>query len=452
MSIEYDIGIVGAGPAGCIAAIELQKLGYKVLLVEKSVFPRFHIGFSCSPGLFHWLDVLNLRDQIAPAILGNDSKTALLWEESQVITKENHGVSVDRGMFDQLLSQYASRLGVKIIQPVNKLQLQENKDHTWTLFLQQDHQDLQFKVRFFVEATGRKSIIKTTKVAYLPPLNATYTFLPASFKHSIIEAGENGWFWGTPYKEKCLLAYFGNPSHIKSFNTVAEYLNDGLKQLKTVNLEIPQALQVFSCNASSYYDQNPVSLDHIKIGDSAYTTDPISSQGVVKAIKTAVHASKVVHTILNRSEDAETAIDYYENLIHTDVVKNTQWINTFYSKQQHFDSSFWRQYKLPSPTPLIQEQNIQLQANDLLIINPAIIFKNTSVLGSDFIEQRQGIQLNAHENPFVFIDQILIVDLLKEVHQKSVKDIINFLYRKYTQVNPKDLFQYLISNRLLVKF
>lgn len=451
MTLEYDIGIVGAGPAGCITAIELQKLGYSVLLVEKSVFPRFHIGFSCSPGLLHWLDVLNLRDQITPAIMYKHNTTALLWRGSEAVTKEDHGISLDRGMFDQLLSRFADRLGVKVVQPADKVQLEENNDKTWTLSLRQYQQDMKFKLRFFVEASGRKSIIKTAKIGYLPPLSATYTFLQTSFKHSVIEADENGWFWATPYKEQCLLAYFGSPSRIKTFRSVTAYLHDALMKFKTNGLEIPGNLQTFSCNASSYYDQNPVSGNYIKVGDSAYTTDPISSQGVVKAIKTAVHASKVIHTILKRPEGAERAVDYYRNLIQTDVVKNGQWINEFYREQQCFDSSFWQQYKMPPAVESVRELKVQLQADDFLMINPKIIFKNIVVLEGDFIEEREGVEINAVEAPFVYINQILIADLLKEVHRKSVKDIVNLLHRKYKEVKTNELFGYLVSNQLLVK-
>ncbi|MBT6050125.1 MAG: FAD-dependent oxidoreductase, partial [Candidatus Scalindua sp.] len=49
MSHIYDVVIIGAGPAGCSVAYNLQKQGIKnILLVDKSVFPRDKI---CAGGL-----------------------------------------------------------------------------------------------------------------------------------------------------------------------------------------------------------------------------------------------------------------------------------------------------------------------------------------------------------------------------------------------------------------
>ena len=49
MEKEYDILIIGAGPSGCVAAANLVKSGHRVLVVEKTHFPRFTIGESLLP-------------------------------------------------------------------------------------------------------------------------------------------------------------------------------------------------------------------------------------------------------------------------------------------------------------------------------------------------------------------------------------------------------------------
>ncbi|NCX96227.1 MAG: FAD-dependent oxidoreductase [Chitinophagia bacterium] len=37
---KYDVVIVGAGPAGCMAALALRNSNLKVALVDKAIFPR----------------------------------------------------------------------------------------------------------------------------------------------------------------------------------------------------------------------------------------------------------------------------------------------------------------------------------------------------------------------------------------------------------------------------
>ena len=48
MDIKTDIIIIGAGPAGCMAAGILRDAGRKVLLIDKKKFPRHK---SCAGGL-----------------------------------------------------------------------------------------------------------------------------------------------------------------------------------------------------------------------------------------------------------------------------------------------------------------------------------------------------------------------------------------------------------------
>ena len=46
---QIDVLVIGAGPAGSIAAAMVQKAGLSVRVVEREKFPRFVIGESLLP-------------------------------------------------------------------------------------------------------------------------------------------------------------------------------------------------------------------------------------------------------------------------------------------------------------------------------------------------------------------------------------------------------------------
>lgn len=62
MSYEYDVLIVGAGPAGCTAAFQLQQQGLKIAVLEKYSFPRDKICGDClSPDIFNQFQLMDAQ-------------------------------------------------------------------------------------------------------------------------------------------------------------------------------------------------------------------------------------------------------------------------------------------------------------------------------------------------------------------------------------------------------
>src|SRR5437763_6198392 len=61
---NFEILVIGAGPAGCAAASILQEHGHRVLVLEREKFPRYHVGESLLPFTFHPLKRLGLIDKM----------------------------------------------------------------------------------------------------------------------------------------------------------------------------------------------------------------------------------------------------------------------------------------------------------------------------------------------------------------------------------------------------
>src|SRR5580693_9172117 len=58
--MNYDVILIGAGPAGSTASALLSEYGHRVLVLEREKFPRYHIGESLLPFTYQPLERLGL--------------------------------------------------------------------------------------------------------------------------------------------------------------------------------------------------------------------------------------------------------------------------------------------------------------------------------------------------------------------------------------------------------
>src|ERR1041385_2576759 len=62
--MNYDVVIIGAGPAGTSAAAVLAEQGHRALVLEREKFPRYHIGESMLPFCYEPLKRLGLIEKL----------------------------------------------------------------------------------------------------------------------------------------------------------------------------------------------------------------------------------------------------------------------------------------------------------------------------------------------------------------------------------------------------
>jgi flavin-dependent dehydrogenase len=455
---QYDVLVVGAGPAGATMANRLADFGYRIALIEKATFPRPHIGLSLTSGIHHWLKMLNIEKQVDQLHCKRALKSTVLWSTNEPLIKtfekETAGFHLDRGAFDALLVNECRQKGVEIIQPGLLKSLTQRQSGQWDATVSFENKEQQLSSTFIVEATGRKSIIKTKKIAYQPKLVATFAYWelkPLKKESSFIEAGQDCWFWGAPINDThFVLCVFSDPSKVKEATSVTEFYTKVISQstFSTDILNNGTQGEITVCDATPYYDSNVISEHFIKIGDAAYTMDPISSQGVQKAIKSGVQGAIVVNSILKKNK-ASIAISYYKNLIAAEVKKNKRWSSDFYNEQSLFrNSPFWESRKKVTQ-PSISNERISLRKDTILELNKKGDFLMVPILESDEVTELEGFVIEGHDEPYVFIETIHIVPLLKAMHLKTLQECIKMTSESVKNQNPIKLMEWLLYQGVL---
>lgn len=152
MSASFDVAIVGAGPAGCAAGIELARAGARVLLLEKSEFPRHKVcGEFLSPEVAAVLEELGCVALLDPAarLECGHVFTGSGFELRFPFPKPAYGLS--RRMLDDGLARFACTLGVALEQKTEVSSVENN------IVVSRDGR--RFAARAVLLACGRHSLL-----------------------------------------------------------------------------------------------------------------------------------------------------------------------------------------------------------------------------------------------------------------------------------------------------
>lgn len=316
-----DVAIVGAGPAGAaLAAALAPRLG--VALIERAAAPSERIGESLPPPALVALSRLGLGPAAEDAGHLPYRGVRAVWAEPAITTQDflrapyGPGLHLDRARFDAALVEAATARGARLIRPA-RLNALEHADVGWRLRLQMDGREIEIAARLVVDATGRRAALarrlKVRRIA-LDRLTATYARLPASPRaqsgFTLIEAVAEGWWYAAPVPGGSLVAFHTDADLISS----AEMRGGGWRAA------LAKTRLVGTCGTAPAEDpplgivaagsarlERAAGDGWLAVGDAAASFDPLSSQGLLNALTTALLARDAIRAHLAGDGAALTA-------------------------------------------------------------------------------------------------------------------------------------------------
>jgi len=127
--VKTEVAIVGGGPGGSAAAMFLSQIGLRVVLIEKTESPRYHIGESLTGECGNCLRALGLEEEMTGrrhpvkygvTVYGPGGKNAFWvpvkgWHPESGLF-DSHTWSVRRSDFDHMLFTEAAARDVSVMQ------------------------------------------------------------------------------------------------------------------------------------------------------------------------------------------------------------------------------------------------------------------------------------------------------------------------------------------------
>ena len=216
-----DIAIIGAGIAGCAAALTLADGARSVIVVAPPAVPAARIGEFLSPAANKLLAGLGLTADFAagPHRQANATFSAwgsdLLAARNAIIHVEGPGHVLDRSAFEAMLRAAVARRGVTTLG--SAVTGADRADGAWSLRLSGGER---IRARFLLDCSGRAAVV-TRHLArrhHADRLVAAYGFLrqhddsAVPTPATLIEAAPNGWWYASLLPDQRLaLALFADP-------------------------------------------------------------------------------------------------------------------------------------------------------------------------------------------------------------------------------------------------
>lgn len=353
--MNCDVLIIGGGPAGSATALALKKHApsLSITLIESSSFDKPRIGEVLPSAARNMLEHLGVwqffeTEKHLPVFSTLSAWGKIQPEENHTIfSMHENGWHLDRQSFDTFLIEQAEKIGVKILSNTSLKDFVKDEKN-WRIELSDNSE---MRVRFIVDATGRRAFFARKMKAEifaddrLVSFSRFFSLDEKSATETLVESFADGWWYtartgkrrivscltdadiavdlGLSDREKWL-ALFSKTGQIKLS------VGDGVIENESITRP-----------ANSARVSNVCEADWLAVGDAASAFDPLSSQGITKALRSAVFASYAIADLLVKND--LTAVSRYRKFIETEFAGYRKSYKKHYSNEQRWrENLFWQ--------------------------------------------------------------------------------------------------------------
>ena len=316
---QVDVLVIGAGPAGTVAASIVNKAGYKVKIVEKMKFPRFVIGESLLPRCMEALEEAGFLDAVKAK--GFQDKSGAKFVKNGVVCDYSFSDQftkgwtwtwqVPRAEFDKTLADTVEQIGVPVSYETTVTAIGFNGADSTTTVEYADGEKAQIQAKFIIDGSGYGRVIprlfKMDKPSNLQPRKALFAHFTDNNRSmadepnriTIIVHAFGVWIWVIPFSNgNTSVGFVGDPEFFAKYTGTNEgqlraliasqpYLAERFKDAALIF--DPKVLESWSTTTEKFYGDG-----FVLTGNVTEFLDPVFSSGVTLATVSSQKAAALV--------------------------------------------------------------------------------------------------------------------------------------------------------------
>jgi len=310
-----------------------------VVVIEKDVHPRFHIGESLLPfnlPLFEQLGVADQIERIGMPKWGVDffspaHQCSVTFQFGDAWDKSlPSSFQVRRSELDHILIQNASAKGAHVQEGwrVTELDLHHDRGVVVTAKDQTGGQR-HWCARFLVDASGRETMVATKLGLKDRNRNHESAAVYGHFTGAVRQEGraegnisifwfDQGWFWFIPLADGTTsIGAVCSPEYLKTRGTdVTTFFHQMIARAPALAERLADATLTGPAIATgnySYRARSMVGRNYLLVGDAYAFIDPVFSTGVYLAMNSAFQAAEAVTTVLRQPRNATRALALFSD-------------------------------------------------------------------------------------------------------------------------------------------